>query len=50
MMSKQQRLYYEQNNKERVKKELEEYAKTCREHQENSIGSPFNPHEYTYFT
>ena len=31
MQSKQQRLYYEQNNKERVRQELIEYAKQIRE-------------------
>jgi len=31
MMSKQQRLYYESANKERVRQELAEYAKQTRE-------------------
>jgi nicotinamide mononucleotide adenylyltransferase len=31
MMSKQQRLYYESANKERVRQELAEYAKQIRE-------------------
>ena len=34
MMSKQQRLYYEYANKERVQKELTEYLKQLREHQD----------------
>jgi hypothetical protein len=37
MMSKQQRLYYESANKERVKQELVEYVKQLREVEKNQI-------------
>jgi hypothetical protein len=33
MQSKQQRLYYEQNNKERVRQELIEYVKQVKEYE-----------------
>jgi hypothetical protein len=37
MMSKQQRLYYESANKERVKQELVEYVKQLREIEKDKI-------------
>ena len=50
MMSKQQRLYYEQNNKERVQKELEEMAKALKEIERRTIAtSPFDPHRNSYY-
>lgn len=50
MMSKQQRLYYEQNNKQKVQQELVEIAKQIREVQQiNVASSPFNPHQISYF-
>ena len=50
MMSKQQRLYYEQNNKERVQKELEEMAKATNEIQKQTIViSSFDPHRNSYY-
>lgn len=50
MMSKQQRLYYEQNNKEKVQKELEEMAKTSKEiERKTAITSTFNPHRNSYY-
>lgn len=49
MMSKQQRLYYEQNNKEKVQKELEEMAKTSKEMEKRATISPFDPHRNSYF-
>ena len=50
MMSKQQRLYYEQNNKERVQKELEEMAKVTNELQKQITNiSSFDPHRNSYY-
>lgn len=40
-MSKQQRLYYEYANKERVRKELIEYVKQVREHENKSLLSTY---------
>ena len=37
MMSKQQRLYYESANKEKVKQELAEYVKQLREIEKDKI-------------
>jgi hypothetical protein len=49
-MSKQQRLYYEQNNKEKVQKELEEMAKQTREIQKQTATiSSFDPHRNSYY-
>jgi hypothetical protein len=48
-MSKQQRIYLEHKNKEKIKKELEELAKDT-SHYENSISSIiFDPHKYSYY-
>jgi len=50
MMSKQQRLYYEQNNKERVQQELAEMAKQYREVEKTkTILSTFDPHRNSYY-
>lgn len=49
MMSKQQRLYYEQNNKEKVQKELKEMVKASKELEKRAISSPFDPHRSSYF-
>lgn len=50
MMSKQQRLYYQQNNKEKVQKELEEMAKQSMEIERKiAITSTFNPHRNSYY-
>jgi hypothetical protein len=50
MMSKQQRLYYEQNNKEKVQKELEEMAKASFEaERKTTVISTFNPHQNSYY-
>jgi len=50
MMSKQQRLYYEQNNKERVQKELEEMAKATNEIQKQTVTtSHFDPHRNSFY-
>ena len=50
MMSKQQRLYHEQNNKEKVQKELEEMAKASNEIQNQRTSlSAFDPHRNSYY-
>lgn len=50
MMSKQQRLYYEQNNKQKVQQELSEIAKQTREIERTNVSvSSFNPHQIYYF-
>jgi hypothetical protein len=49
-MSKQQRLYYEYQNKERVRQELIELTKQTKAMEDKRITiSSFNPHEYSYF-
>ena len=49
-MSKQQRLYYEQNNKEKVRQELEELAKQTKQMDDEYIRtSTFNPHKTSYY-
>jgi hypothetical protein len=51
MLSKQQRLYYEQNNKEKVRQELIEITKQTKEIQEKGVSvTSFNPHENSYYT
>jgi hypothetical protein len=50
MQSKQQRLYYEQNNKEKVRQELEEMAKQTMEVERKSATiSTFDPHRNSYY-
>jgi hypothetical protein len=49
-MSKQQRLYYESANKERVRQELAEFVKQEKEIGKKDIHKPYNPHENSYFT
>ena len=50
MMSKQQRLYYEQNNKERVQKELIEMVKQINEIEKKRVPtSSFDPHRNSYY-
>jgi hypothetical protein len=49
-MSKQQRLYYEHNNKEKVKQELAELAKQSREIEDlTQTFTTFDPHRISYF-
>ena len=48
-MSKQQRLYYEHNNKEKVLRELEDKAKETRNYEELSLISPFDPHRNSFY-
>jgi len=50
MMSKQQRLYYEHNNKEKVQRELVEMVKQSREvERTNTQISTFDPHRNSYY-
>ena len=50
MMSKQQRLYHEQNNKEKVQKELEEMVKQINEIEKNKITFlSSDPHRNSYY-
>ena len=50
MMSKQQRLYYEHNNKEKVQKELEEMAKVTNEIQKQKTTlTSFDPHRNSFY-
>jgi actin-related protein len=50
MQSKQQRLYYEQNNKEKVRQELEEMAKQSKELENKSSKiSTFDPHRTSFY-
>jgi hypothetical protein len=48
MMSKQQRLYYESANKEKVKQELAESVKQERDKHIDFVKA-YNPHESSYF-
>jgi hypothetical protein len=50
MMSKQQRLYYESANKERVRQELADFVKQEKQIDKADIHKPYNPHENSYFT
>jgi hypothetical protein len=50
MRSKQQRLYYEQNNKEKVRQDLEEMAKqTIEIERKTAILSTSDPHKISYY-
>jgi hypothetical protein len=50
MQSKQQRLYHEQNNKERVRQELVELSKQIKDLEEKTIStSSFDPHKTSYY-
>jgi hypothetical protein len=49
-MSKQQRLYYEYQNKDRIKEQLEEIAKQEQEIHNRDARKSYNPHENSYFT
>jgi hypothetical protein len=48
-MTKRQRLYYEHNNKEKVKEELAELAKSTREYEDKTSYSSFNPHRISFY-
>jgi hypothetical protein len=48
-MTKRQRLYYEHNNKEKVKQELAELAKVTREYEEKPSFSTSNPHRTSFY-
>jgi hypothetical protein len=49
-MSKQQRLYYEYQNKDRIREELAELAKNMREVDSSDTSLPTsNPHRSSYF-
>jgi hypothetical protein len=49
-MSKQQRLYYEYQNKERVRQELVEIAKQTKEIEDKTMSvTSFNPHQNSYY-
>jgi hypothetical protein len=49
-MSKQQRLYYEYQNKERVRQELADIVKQEKEINTSDIYKSYNPHDTSYFT
>ena len=49
-MSKQQRLYYEYQNKDKVKQELQEMAKVTNELQKQKTSIlTFDPHRNSYY-
>lgn len=49
-MSKQQRLYYEYQNKDRVRQELVELSKDIKDLESKSTRmSSFNPHQNSYY-
>jgi hypothetical protein len=49
-MTKRQRLYYEYQNKDRVKEQLQEIAKTEKEIDTSELHRPYNPHENSYYS
>ena len=49
-MTKCQRLYYEYQNKEKVRQELAEFAKQENEVEKIKTYKTHNPHESSYFT
>lgn len=49
-MSKQQRLYYEYQNKDRIREQLQEIAKQEKELSKQDLHKSYNPHENSYFT
>ena len=49
-MSKQQRLYYEYQNKDRIKEQLQELAKEEQEHSKKELFKPYHPYDNSYFT
>ena len=50
MMSKQQRLYYESANKERVRQELAELVKQEKQIDKTDLYKLYHPHESSHFT
>jgi hypothetical protein len=49
-MSKQQRLYYEHQNKDKIRAELVELAKQTREVEKATTSTfTFNPHQNSYY-
>jgi len=49
-MSKQQRLYYEYQNKDKIRQELIELTKQIKDMEDKKITiSSFNPHNNSYF-
>jgi hypothetical protein len=49
-MSKQQRLYYEHNNKEKLLQELQDKAKETRNYEDIvAVISPFDPHRNSFY-
>jgi hypothetical protein len=49
-MTKRQRLYYEYQNKEKVRQELVEIAKQEKQIENNNTHKSYNPHDNSYFT
>ena len=49
-MSKRQRLYYEYQNKEKVRQELAELTKQIKEVEDKKLSvTSFNPHQSSYY-
>jgi hypothetical protein len=49
-MTKRQRLYYEYQNKEKVRQELAEIAKQIKEIEDKTMSvTSFNPHQNSYY-
>ena len=49
-MTKRQRLYYEYQNKDRVRAQLQEIAKIEKEIDKSELHRPYNPHENSYYS
>jgi hypothetical protein len=49
-MTKRQRLYYEYQNKEKVRQELAELVKQEKEINTTDTHKSYNPHESSFFT
>jgi hypothetical protein len=49
-MSKQQRLYYEYQNKDRIKEQLQEIGKQTKEIEDKRLSTIcYNPHQNSYY-
>jgi hypothetical protein len=49
-MTKRQRLYYEYQNKDRIRQELAEFVKQEKIIEKTDLHKSYNPHESSYFT
>jgi len=48
-LSKQQRLYYEHKNKDKVLQELQEKVRETKDYEDVVLISPFDPHRISFY-